>query len=53
MDAIEQARDVYSKFEGQPFRQFQRETIEAIANSSKRVVVVRAVTGAGKSVVVS
>ena len=51
VDAIEQARDVYGKFKGQPFRQFQRETIEAIVNSSKRVVVVRAVTGAGKSVV--
>ena len=51
MDVIDQARDVYGKFKGQPFRQFQRETIEAIANSSKRVVIVRSPCGSGKSLI--
>lgn len=48
---IEQARDSYSAFEGREFRTYQRETIEAINSSTKRVVVVKAPTGSGKSII--
>lgn len=42
---IEQAKNQYSRFNGLPFRKHQREAIEAIYNTTKPVMIVKAPTG--------
>ena len=50
MDAKDQSKLSYSSFAQSPFRPGQREAIDFIYNSPKKIVVVVAPTGAGKSI---
>jgi Rad3-related DNA helicase len=48
---LEIAKSKFSKYANSNFRPFQKEAIEFILNSEKKIVVLEAATGSGKSVV--
>jgi Rad3-related DNA helicase len=50
-DKINDAKNEYSKFKGLGFRKYQKEAIEYIVGSKKKVVVACLPTGAGKSLI--
>lgn len=47
--SINDAKNVFSKYRNLGFRPFQKEAIEFAINSEKKIVVVEAATGSGKS----
>jgi ATP-dependent DNA helicase DinG len=50
-DRIEEVKNGYSKFAGSDFRKWQKETIEFVTGSKKKIVVACLPTGAGKSLI--
>ena len=51
MDKFDEAKNGYEKFKGEDFREFQKEAIEFIVESKKKIVVACLPTGAGKSLI--